>query len=172
MAAPEILIWFVNSVWFMMPAFICNGICTLVGGGQPIDGGKYFRDGKRILGDGKTVRGFIAGLTAGFIVGLAQTAFEPNIFAGLLFGGVEALGGLLGDLLGSFIKRRLGKKDLMVLDQLGFLVVAILVTVPIFGLPASTDLIPFLVVIIPFTFCAHVFFNLFSYFRGLQAKPL
>lgn len=172
MAAPLILIWLLESIWFMMPAFICNGICTLVGGGRPIDGGRTFFDGKRILGDGKTVRGFVAGLTAGIIVGFAQTAFEPNLFIGLVIGGIEAIGGLMGDILGSFFKRRLGIKDLLVLDQLGFLIMAIVITIPIFGLPASVELIPFLVLIIPFTFLAHVFFNLFSYSRGLQERPL
>jgi len=60
------------AMWLMMPAYIANPAAALLGGGRPIDMGKNFTDNKRILGDGKTVRGFILGSLCGAIVGAIQ----------------------------------------------------------------------------------------------------
>ena len=45
------------SLLLIFPAYISNASMVFTGGGRPIDGGKLFRDGKRILGDHKTVKG-------------------------------------------------------------------------------------------------------------------
>ena len=58
-----------QAFWLILPAYIANGSAVLVGGGTPIDFGKTWRDGKRILGDGKTWRGLFAGAILGMIGG-------------------------------------------------------------------------------------------------------
>ena len=51
----------VFSFVFIVPAYISNAGMVLVGGGKPIDGGKFYKDGRRILGDHKTINGLIKG---------------------------------------------------------------------------------------------------------------
>ncbi|HUU76566.1 MAG TPA: CDP-2,3-bis-(O-geranylgeranyl)-sn-glycerol synthase [Methanoregulaceae archaeon] len=100
----------------MLPAYVPNPVAAATGGGSPIDSGRNFSDGKRIFGDGKTIRGFFAGVGAGILVGLLQIGIrdiaglsqlpELTIFTVFLL----ASGALVGDLIKSFFKRRLGKK--------------------------------------------------------------
>jgi len=49
------------SVLFIVPAYFSNAGMVIVGGGKPLDRGKNWRDGRRILGDHKTVSGLIKG---------------------------------------------------------------------------------------------------------------
>ena len=58
----------VSAVWIMLPP-VPNPAAVIFGGGPPIDGGATWRDGRRLFGEGKTVRGFILGVLAGVAVG-------------------------------------------------------------------------------------------------------
>ena len=50
------------SLYIISPAYVSNGFAVLFGrNGHPIDGGRNFFDNNRILGDGKTIVGFIGG---------------------------------------------------------------------------------------------------------------
>jgi CDP-2,3-bis-(O-geranylgeranyl)-sn-glycerol synthase len=123
------------GIWLTIPAYAANPSAVLFGGGAPMDFKKKFRDGERILGDGKTWRGFFGGAAAGIFLGLIQVAISsPFDKDHLGFGGfpnflpiiiILAFGALFGDLLGSFIKRRLkikrGEKAFG-LDQYDFLI--------------------------------------------------
>lgn len=51
----------VLSMLFIVPAYLSNAGMVFVGGGKPIDGGKYCKDGRRIFGDHKTLNGLIKG---------------------------------------------------------------------------------------------------------------
>ena len=126
-----------QALWIILPAYVANGMAVLVGGGTPIDFGKNWKDGKRILGDGKTWRGLFAGaflgMTAGF--GLSVAAIYINMseysylglsdFTGFplmipIIGSI-CFGALLGDIIKSFFKRRIGKKrgeDWIPFDQI------------------------------------------------------
>jgi CDP-2,3-bis-(O-geranylgeranyl)-sn-glycerol synthase len=99
---------------------VANAAPLLLGGGRPLDGGRSFLDGERILGDHKTIRGFFAGILGGSLIGLAETPIDSRLLlGGLLIG----LGTVLGDLLGAFLKRRAGIKPgrpLPIVDQLDF----------------------------------------------------
>jgi len=70
-------------------------------GARPVDGGRQWVDGRRLLGDAKTWRGVaLALLAAGFgavLLGLPA-----------LVGVIIGVAAMLGDLLSSFVKRRLG----------------------------------------------------------------
>jgi CDP-diglyceride synthetase len=66
----------------------------------PVDGGLRLYDGQRLFGDTKTWRGFISAISFSAIV---SVAIDIDLFIGMLFG----LLAMLGDLLASFIKRRM-----------------------------------------------------------------
>ena len=53
----------------MAPAYLANTIAVLTGARYPIDQGKLYSDGNRILGDGKTWSGLIGGTIGGMVVG-------------------------------------------------------------------------------------------------------
>ncbi len=131
----------VKAIWLLIPAYTPNNFAVLFGGkGKPLDFGKYFIDGRRILGDGKTIRGFLAGLVGGVLCANIQYVIEGLIglefyhslsyYEFLILTFLLAFGSMLGDSVGSFIKRRFGFERgemFPVVDQLMFLVVAILI---------------------------------------------
>ena len=100
----------------MLPAYLPNPIAALCGGGAPIDAGKLYKDGRRYFGDGKTWRGLIVGILAGVLIGLVQIWASATFSLGmlpqqtLLSVTLLAIGALVGDLVKSFFKRRLGKE--------------------------------------------------------------
>jgi CDP-2,3-bis-(O-geranylgeranyl)-sn-glycerol synthase len=147
-------------VWFILPAWVANSVAIDVSGvpflkrySTPVDFGGSWK-GKRILGDGKTWRGLIAGTLAGIACGAFQGGLEP---AGLyrmtpLLGFLLGFGALFGDMAESFVKRRIGMDrghPWFLMDQLdyifgayafawavvpvdlGYLVLTCLITVPV-----------------------------------------
>lgn len=130
-----------TGLWLMIPAYLPNSAAAFFGGGKPVDFGKNWKDGKRILGDGKTWRGTIGGVIAGIFIGLLQLgimhlldvevlgSFGDNAFQIFLVLFCLSFGSLFGDALGSFIKRRLdiekGAKA-PILDQYDFLIGSVL----------------------------------------------
>jgi len=138
---------------------------VLFGGGRPIDSGKSLPDGQRILGDHKTLRGFVGGLSVGVIVG----AFESVLFSHnlLIVAILASLGALIGDLAGAFVKRRLKIKpggSLPVLDQLDFVIGAMMLVSPVISLSLWTVLILLLV-----TPPIHLLTNAGAYLLGLKS---
>ena len=134
-----------------------------------MDMGKKFSDGRRILGDGKTTRGFAGGLIVGTIVGLLQGIAEAPLGEHLLLGFLLALGALLGDLVSSFIKRRLDIERggaAPGLDQLGFAVVALILATPVKVLTWQA-----IAVILIITPPIHLATNFVGYKLGLKSRP-
>ncbi len=82
-----------------MPVILRNLLGTRFD--RPIDGGRRFRDGRPLLGPGKTWRGLLGAL-------LATTLVAPLLELSPGFGALCGLLAMAGDLLGSFLKRRLG----------------------------------------------------------------
>jgi CDP-2,3-bis-(O-geranylgeranyl)-sn-glycerol synthase len=137
----------------------------LFGGGRPIDAGKFFSDGQRILGDHKTVRGFAAGLGVGLIVGVFESVLISQNLLGVAV--LASLGALVGDIAGAFAKRRLRIEpggSLPVLDQLDFVIGATLFVLPIIRLSLWTALILLLV-----TPPIHLLTNVGAYLLGLKS---
>lgn len=115
---------------YIFPAYVANGAPVIFGGGRAIDFNRKLR-GKPILGKNKTIRGFVTGLISGVIIGYLESLALPYM---LLVGILLSLGALVGDLLGSFIKRRLGSREgseIFLLDEYPFLVVALLFAFPL-----------------------------------------
>ncbi|MFQ6088286.1 MAG: CDP-2,3-bis-(O-geranylgeranyl)-sn-glycerol synthase [Candidatus Methanofastidiosia archaeon] len=119
-----------GAIWFIFPSYVGNAAATL-GGGRPLDFGRYFPDGRRILGDGKTFRGFGLGVLGGTFTGALQhyLGSYPNYPYALKLGLLLGFGALFGDALESFLKRRLGKErgtPFPPFDQLDLVVGALL----------------------------------------------
>lgn len=70
--------------------------------GTPVDCGVRLADGRRLLGDAKTWRGLVAALAA-------STALAPVLGLAPLLGLAAGALAMAGDLLASFVKRRLGR---------------------------------------------------------------
>lgn len=163
---------------FILPAYITNATPVLFGGGLPVDFGRKFTDRERILGDGKTWKGLLAGLCFGSITGLIEAelcyfAILPCLNLQFLpLGFVLSLGTMLGDLMGSFIKRRMKIKrgqPSVLLDQLSFLFFALLLSIPL--VPTGFFALDSLVFLIVLTYLLHVLTNIFANRLGLKKVP-
>jgi len=158
-----------SAIWFILPAYFANAAPVVLGGGPPVDMGKKFLDGRRIFGDGKTTHGFVGGLIVGTIVGLLQGIAEAPLGEHLLLGFLLALGALLGDLASSFIKRRLSIERggaAPGLDQLGFVVVALILASPV-KLPTWQTIAVILIITPPI----HLATNFVGHKLGLKSRP-
>ena len=137
----DLWVEFVKALFILLPAYAANGFPPLARGRIPIDFKKRWFDNKRILGDGKTIEGFILGLIVGSWVSMLEYYTYPslNTYAmqfnvsfptmNLFIGFAISFGSLCGDLAGSFIKRRFKLKrgaDVPLLDQWNFIIGAVL----------------------------------------------
>ncbi|MDY6771411.1 MAG: CDP-2,3-bis-(O-geranylgeranyl)-sn-glycerol synthase [Candidatus Nanohaloarchaea archaeon] len=122
----------IAAVWTILPAYVPNSAAVVTGGGPPIDGGRTWA-GCRVLGDGKTWRGAFGGTAAGVVMAFLLNFFRSSAFpivgARVPVFPVQAavalpLGAICGDIVASFIKRRMGHERgaaVPLLDQLDFL---------------------------------------------------
>ena len=167
---------FAAALWFIFPAYCANAAPVIFGGGKPMDLGKKFFDGKPFLGAHKTFRGFLAGIVVGTLVGLVQTLiyenylleygtpFQYSIFLGFML----SLGALTGDIVESFIKRRLNSppgSSLPVADQIDFILGAFLFSIPI-SPPSLLSAVIILLVTIPI----HLLTNLGAALLNMKNK--
>jgi CDP-2,3-bis-(O-geranylgeranyl)-sn-glycerol synthase len=157
---------FIYPILYILPAYVANGAPVIFGGGKPLDmNAKLF--GKRIFGDHKTIKGTIAALVAGIIVGMLEYPFMAYM---LEISVMLAIGAIVGDLLGSFIKRRFSFREgasLPIMDQYGFFLFALLFALPLGHLPSLYG-IAFLVVL---TGLLHIATNISAYKLKLKDVP-
>jgi CDP-2,3-bis-(O-geranylgeranyl)-sn-glycerol synthase len=191
----------------LVPSLITNALMPLVSNFKgfkryPMDGGRFHKDGERLLGDGKSWNGFILGTILGFIISallssqiypwLATTTVESFKDGTVLqyvsedhilfFVGITAdplkfylgqfllcLGTPLGDVIGSYYKRRKKVKRgevFLFWDQNDFIICSI--TIAYFFFPMAWYYIIFLLVITPIL---TVSANIFSYYIGKKTVP-
>ena len=186
------------ALWLMLPAYLANIFPVFVGGGMPIDMRKNWKDGRRILGDGKTWRGLILAplLSALLVWGLVwlsrNTAWgdygfrdwgpDPWWFVLAYFMG---FGALVGDATESFFKRRTGRErgDRWIpFDQLDFVVGGLLfafltsTVLYVAGATATNIAVelftwPRLLVIVLLTPALHLLVNFIGYKIGAKDVP-
>lgn len=168
---------FVQSLWFILPAYAANVFPPFMKGVRPLDFSKNI--GRyRILGDGKTFEGTLAGIAFGVFVGSMQIQFYSHFQR---LAGVELIqhtlplvfllsfGAIFGDIIGAFIKRRLGLPrgyPAPLLDQLDFLLFALLLSSAFVRI--STGMLVMLLVITPIL---HKAINIVGYYIKLKKHP-
>lgn len=171
------------AIWIMLPAYLPNNVAVLVGGGRPIDGGRTVR-GARLLGDGKTWRGTIGGIAAGIVVAIVLSSLAPTVTdaTGVTVPTFSALatvslptGALLGDIGGSFIKRRLGHQRgsaVPGLDQYDLVVGSLGLTALVaWGWLVAVVTVWILLAILVLTPALHLATNVIAYLLGLKDVP-
>ena len=204
------------SLLFIMPGYISNAGMVLRGNGKPIDRGKNFIDGRRILGDHKTWKGFIFGpLLIGIpismavyllflalwplivpIVEVATSMGQYKLYSsveiykyyfiggsfpfGILILFIRAFfcgyGAAIGDLIGSFLKRRFNISSgapFWLVDQLDFVIFSIIIaSIPALFLTGyrapDFNIIIFLLIITP---AVDIIANTVAYVIGLKDVP-
>lgn len=157
----------IGAIFYISPAYIANSSAALFGGDLPIDLGKNWR-GKRILGEGKTYRGFLTGLILGSLVGIPLYLISNN-FEILVLAFLVSLGALLGDIVASFFKRRIGLErgsPAPILDQLDFVMGAVVLG-SLVRVPGESVFI-FIILVTPIV---HLTSNLLGYSLDLKEDP-
>jgi CDP-2,3-bis-(O-geranylgeranyl)-sn-glycerol synthase len=176
-----ILFSLVSALWIMLPAYLPNSAAAVLGGGRPVDGGRTFRDGKRIFGDGKTWRGLFLGILAGILIGSVQIGLReyfsllslPELTYPVVV--ILAAGALLGDLVKSFFKRRLGKErgaEWLIVDQYDFVIGAFVLLLLLQYEWVVATITPVIVLwIIIMTPLLHRVVNIIGYLAGVKDVP-
>ncbi len=164
-----------NYSWFIIITYIANG--SLLAGVSmakrmpkgrlkkflltPLDLNKKFIDKRGLIGDHKPIAGL-------FITAFWSTVFflaYKELFALILPFSVFA-----GDIIGSFLKRRMGIKNgqpLLMVDQLNFFVASYLV---VLWLGIRFPLVAFLQLSV-LTIFIHIGTNIFAYKIGVKDEP-
>ncbi|MDD6048360.1 MAG: CDP-2,3-bis-(O-geranylgeranyl)-sn-glycerol synthase [Methanobrevibacter ruminantium] len=181
----KLLIGILGAVYFMLPAYVANLSGLAFGGGTPVDGGKECKDGRRLIGNGVTWKGFINGTILGTIVGgilgiigsfygdlnvltsgVIALPVYGSIIGGLTLGFLMAFGALLGDLVGSFIKRRMGLQSgepAPIMDQLDFVAGALILSLLVVKISWE-----FFIIIAVLTLILHLGSNMIAYLLGIK----
>ncbi len=175
------------ALWLGLPAWIANSMPVIFGGGRPIDNGCVFRDGRRLFGDSKTIRGFISGVFFGTVTAILLQLSAPyvqmvmaehltitnemKIILGMdgFTGFLASVGALTGDLVGSFLKRRIDLQSggpAPMLDQLGFILMALIFMAPLLQ-PAPV----YAGILILLTLVIHWVSNIAGYLLRLKSNP-
>ena len=167
------MFWIWDALLFVIPAYVANSIPVVLGGGPPLDGGRKWRDGRPLLGAGKTVRGAVAAILAATIIGGIFQLYplggalssQMTVFIGFLMGA----GTVLGDTVGSFLKRRMSIErgaTLPIIDQDGFILVALVLVHTFIAVPLL-----YWILILAVTPFVHVVFNVIAYVAKWKDVP-
>jgi len=170
----------IQLILFILPAYVANSVPVVLGGKTPIDFGAKLPDGNRLLGKGKTYRGLLAGVVSGTLVAIILAMIVPNLFIPAaaqnqkyLVGFALSLGAMLGDIIGSFIKRRRGMKqsqESFLMDKVAFLITALIIAFPFYSPAISLNAIDIILLLI-ITFVLHKFFNWIAFETKLKKVP-
>ncbi len=167
---------FLELLVFMLPCYVANAAPVLVGGGARLDLGITLGDGRDLFGKTKSIRGFVGGIAAGVIAAGVLALLWPELLFGnretlFLAGAMLAVGALVGDAAGSFLKRRLKMapgKQFNVLDQMDFTIGGL-----VFAYPFASEIytVPNILFIIVISYVLHVGANVSANKLGLKKVP-
>ena len=166
----------ISAVYFMIPAYCANMTPVLVRKvpflNYPVDFNRLIK-GKPIFGKNKTFRGFFFGMIVSTLIAYLQyiIPYKPQIIyldysvwpiIGILMG----FGALFGDLIESFIKRRLSLspgRRFVPWDQTDFVIGALLL-ISFISIPPISLIITCLLL----SFVLHIAVNHIAYFAGIR----
>ncbi len=157
---------------YLVPLYVANAFPVVFHGKTPIDFGKKIGT-NRILGDGKTWKGAIAGILAGTFAGIIISFIYPEAFniiphyIWLSF--FLSVGVILGDIIKSFFKRRLNFKRgemWFPFDQLDFIFGGFL-----FSLLIRMPELEMFVILLGFTIIFHLGANYLAFKLKLKKVP-
>jgi CDP-2,3-bis-(O-geranylgeranyl)-sn-glycerol synthase len=154
--------WMLETIYIYLPAYIANATPVLLGGGPPLDGGRTWVDDQPLFGDHKTVRGTLSGIIVGITVGILQTHF--------LRGVLLSIGAIGGDIVISFIKRRIKLEPgamFPIADQMGFIVFAVLLVSLAQPSPTWERAVAILIATLPI----HYITNVIAWVLKLKRNP-
>jgi len=168
----------------MLPAYAANALPVVFNRfnlfsflAKPVDFNKRLF-GKPLFGHSKTFRGFIVGIGGGIIVGIIQyflssisgiqniSLIDYSLLNSFYVGFLLSIGALLGDLIKSFLKRRIGissGNSWLIFDQIDYAVGA-LILVSLVVIPSY----PHIIAIITISAFFSVFANIFAYLCGIK----
>jgi CDP-2,3-bis-(O-geranylgeranyl)-sn-glycerol synthase len=158
-------------VYLMFPAYAANMAPPFLrfwpGWNRPIS--------RTLLGDHKTVVGFVLGVLVGILVAYLQSLIDwsespvtPSNW--LAIGVAEGFGAMAGDSIKSFVKRRAGippGNSWIPADQLDFVVGALVLMLPVIRLSWTE-----IAVILLVTFVADIIVNYVSFHLGIRTTKL
>ena len=168
--------------YFMLPAYFANMAPVIVKNifnnlEFPIDFNKKIKN-KPIFGKNKTFRGLIFGVLFAVIIAYLQFLFyNNNLFVNisivnysdwLLIGLLMGFGTIFGDLVESFVKRRMNYesgKSFIPWDQMDFVIGALIFVYPIVKL--SLDKI---IIILLLSFILHIIANHIAFYTGVRRE--
>lgn len=177
------------SLWFFAPAGFAN-LAAFVSGkinsfkkySFPID--CYIKiGGKRILGDHKTVRGFIAAIIFGVVSCFIEVLVYSNFYSireiipidyytinPIILGSLLGFGALAGDAIKSFFKRRIDiepGKSWFPFDQIDYIIGGVVFSLFYYRLSFGLYVILFIV-----WFLMHPLMTFLGYIFKLRHKPI
>ena len=166
----------------MLPAYFANMAPIIVKDAFkslkiPIDFNKKIKN-KPIFGKNKTFRGLFFGVIFAVIIAYLQfLLYKNNIFVNisiadysnwLLIGFLMGFGAIFGDLIESFIKRRMNYdpgKSFVPFDQLDFVIGALIFIYPLVALSLSK-----IIIILLLSFVLHIIVNHIAYYIKLRRE--
>lgn len=182
----DITLLLLQSVYFVVPAYFANMAPVLAKKlnllkkmNFPVDmNATFYR--KPIFGRHKTFRGLIVGITTGIILAYIQTSlYNLSFFKWIsitdysnpfLLGFLLGMGAMLGDLLKSFFKRRIGiplGRPFIPFDQIDFIIGAYIFVIPFYYSVLSLNLVITSIVV---SFFLHILVNHVSFYLKVRKE--
>ncbi len=158
---------FLDLLILIFPSYVANASPVILGNSLPIDDILGFK----LFGKNKTLRGLLAGISSGILTSYLLsffTSIHPVVY--MQVGILLSIGAMMGDLLGSFIKRVLNIKEgqPFLLDPILFIVVALILAFPL--LKELLNLYDILYIFV-FTYFLHIIMNKLANTLGLKSVP-
>lgn len=167
--------------YFMMPAYFANMAPVIFKRINflkfPMDFNKKIKN-KPILGKNKTFRGIFFGVVFAIIIAYLQFfLYNNNIFADillvdysnwLLIGILMGFGAIFGDLVESFVKRRLNYnpgKSFVPWDQIDFVIGALIFIYPLVRIGLNK-----IIIILVISFVLHIIVNHSAFYIGMRKE--